>query len=535
MTAGQVVLPRGSLRTLEDYDDLTEELKSRWMREYNADPAQAEADYTSLMRYRARTDLFYLLTEVLKRRDARHQWILDRCNEIQAEPNERLDLWAREHYKSTIITFALTIQDILRTHGEGSTNEQWCVAIFSYVRPIAKDFLIQIKREFEINDTLIQLFPDILYEKPHTQSPRWSDEAIEVKRTINRRESTVEAWGVYEGQPVSKHFDVRVYDDMVTLDTVKTEERIATTLNYWELSQALGSHINISRYIGTRYAFNDPYNVIIERRAVTPRLYPATDDGTFTGTPVFWSEDRFKDKVRQMGKFTSSAQLLQNPMADSAMGFVEEDLRYYPGDQDQRREVSRNHVRVILVDPASGKQRKTNDYTSMGVYSLGEDGNYYLLDGIRDKLKLSERADALFRLHREWSPIKFVGYEQYGLQADIEHMEYRMQDEGYHFDITELGGPTSKINRIMRLQPVYENHRMYYPEKLSVQLKDGTVIDLVQVIKREEYLLFPVPIHDDFLDMESRLLDPDFKKAVDFPNAGGRAGPKTIEYPDCYA
>jgi hypothetical protein len=56
---------------------------------------------------------------------------------VQAAPNGYLDLWGREHGKSSLITFGLTIQDILN-------DPEITVGIFSYSRPIAKAFLRQI-------------------------------------------------------------------------------------------------------------------------------------------------------------------------------------------------------------------------------------------------------------------------------------------------------------------------------------------------------------------------------------------------------
>src|SRR5271168_482104 len=98
------------------------------------------------------TDLFYMLVILLKRQDALKPWLFDRCREVQAQPNDHLDLWAREHYKSTIITFALTIFDILR-------DPELTVGIFSHTSDIARAFLRQIKQELETNGRLYQLYP----------------------------------------------------------------------------------------------------------------------------------------------------------------------------------------------------------------------------------------------------------------------------------------------------------------------------------------------------------------------------------------
>jgi hypothetical protein len=125
-----------------------------------------------------REDLFFLLTVALNRGDADRDWLFERVREVEANPNGRLDLWAREHYKSTIITYALSIQDILSSHGDRPLpkwdGREVTIGIFSHTKPIAKAFLVQIKTEFEGNSYLKKLFPDVLYADPAKDSPRWS-------------------------------------------------------------------------------------------------------------------------------------------------------------------------------------------------------------------------------------------------------------------------------------------------------------------------------------------------------------------------
>ena len=136
-----------------------------------------------LIRELCKIDRWFLLVVVLNRKDAVHQWLYERCREVEKNPDGHLDLWARGHYKSTIITYAGTIQEILR-------NPNITIGIFSHTRPIAKGFLKQIKREFEVNEFLRDLFPDICYANPRQESPQWGEDAgIIVKRD---RKSVVE-------------------------------------------------------------------------------------------------------------------------------------------------------------------------------------------------------------------------------------------------------------------------------------------------------------------------------------------------------
>jgi len=472
------------------------------------------------IRWLCLNDLFFLLTRGCKRIDIDRDWLFTRCREVQASPNGYLDLWAREHYKSTIITFGKSIQDILN-------DPEISIGIFSHTRGIAKGFLDQIKRELESNKFLYRIFPDILYEDPKNQAPKWSlDSGIIVKRKTNPKESTVEAWGLVDGQPTGKHFTLRVYDDVVTLESVTTAEQIKKTTAAWEMSTNLGAHGGKERYIGTRYHANDTYRTMMERESVKPRIYPATNNGKMDddSEPVFLDKESLLKKRRDMGPYTFGTQMLQNPIADKSMGFKEEWLRFY----EVLKDTSNWNV-YIVIDPSSGKKKTSGDYSVFEVIGLAPDNNYYLIEGFRDRLNLTQRAKKLFELHRRYQP-KNVGYEQYGMQSDIEHMEAEMERQNYRFNITPLGGNIAKEDRIRKLIPIYEQKRFYMPKTQSFVNSEGRVLDYTQVFIDEEYKDFPVSTHDDMLDCRARILDPALNAEfpeIRMPNATTEYYPST--------
>jgi len=480
-----------------------------------------EAADPKALRRLCKEDLFFLILIACKRNDINDEWLYARCREVEQNPDGYLDLWARKHYKSTIITFGKTIQDILN-------NAEITTGIFSHTRPIAKSFLVQIKRELETNTFLQDLFPEILYKNPQKESPKWSlDNGIIVKRKGNPKESTIEAWGLVDGQPTSKHFKVLLYDDVVTKESVSTPEMIKKTTEALELSFNLGAENHKKRMIGTRYHAYDTYKAIQDKGTAKVRLYAATEDGTATGKPVLLTSKALAEELRDQGSYVFSCQQLQNPLADSVMGFKQDWLMSYDSAKDHSK-----WNKYIIVDPAG--EKKKSDYTAMVVIGLAPDQNYYLLDGIRDRLNLTGRTKKLFELYRKWHP-KNSGYEQYGLQSDIEHIKYVQEQENFRFLITPLGGLTPKLDRIRKLVPIFEQHRFYLPHQLLFISSDGKVHDFVSEFKKEEYSTFPVLAHDDMLDAMARITDPDLMTAFpkyesviskpEFANAGAAYNP----------
>ena len=484
-------------------------------------------------------DRYYLLTVLCRRIDLCHPWIYARCREVEAAPDGHLDLWAREHGKSSLITFGGSIQEILR-------DPDITILILSHTFSVARVFLTQIKRELETNVALQNLFPEILWPEPHKTSPQWSIEGgIVVKRQSNPKEATVSASGLVDGMPTGGHYKLRIYDDTVTEDSVTTPEQIDKTTRMWSLSSNLGARgedgTTRAWHIGTRYSFADSYQTMLDMRALVPRIYPATDDGTPTGKPVFLSELAWQEKLRLSIPSVLACQQLLNPAAGNEAMFRVEWLRYA-----EVRPVTLNVY--IMVDPAQSK-KKGSDRTAMAVLGIDAARNFYLLDGYHHRMNLAERWQALKGLRKVWmntSGIQMVtvGYERYGMQSDLEYFEEQMLRDRDSFSITELAwpreGPGSKADRVQRLVPDWKNGKVWLP-KVCTREQDGKMVEyetsdqarmraigqpfrILKPTRRrdeegtiysinhrliEEFMVYPFAAHDDFLDAMSRIYDMD--------------------------
>lgn len=434
--------------------------------------------------------------------------MFERCREVQESPDGMLDLWSREHYKTAIISFGKSIQDILASHGDEPLSKygrEVCIGLFSHNRALAKRLLRQIKFEFESNAKLKEWFPDVLWANPGKEAPKWSeDDGIVVKRKSNPAEATVEAWGVVDAQPIGKHLPILVYDDVVVPESVTTPEMMQKTSDMLSLSFALGADGGVKRFIGTRYHQNDAYRTIIDRGTAKPRIRLLTKDGTVDGEPVLRSREWVAEKRRDMGPYIFGAQMLQNPAADKSQGFNPDWIKYHDG-------IQRTGMNVyMLFDPAGSKNKKS-DYTAGWVIGLGPDENIYILDIVRDRLNLTQRAKLVMNWHKKYKPIRQGGvrYEKYGLQADIEHIQSVQKAQNYRFDIQEVGGSIPKNDRIKRLIPYFEQGRIYLPRSVHYTDTDGRTQELVNVFIEQEYKAFPVPEHDDLLDALARLAEPD--------------------------
>ena len=83
----------------------------------------------------------------------------------------------------------------------------------------------------------------------------------------------------------------------------------------------------------------------------------------------------------------------------------------------------------LFVDTAL-KKKKGSDYTVMMVIGFGSDGRKYVIDFICDKMKLSEKTEAILELAEKWRPLVIFGEENASVEGG-EHIAEVFEKRGW--------------------------------------------------------------------------------------------------------
>jgi hypothetical protein len=472
--------------------------------------ATKEIDEINTLRDLILNDLFFVVRFVLKIPIANHPFWVKCCREIEDGPEDyTLDVWAREHGKSSIITIAETIQFTLKEPNEAT-------GIFSYVRPVAKKFLFSIKETFQNEQILHECFPEIVYSNCEKEAPLWSlDEGLILRRTSTRKEPNISAWGLVEGMPTGFHFKRRVYDDISTEDMAESADMMDKVKTKFDSSQNLGAEGGHHRVIGTYYHHADPLTYI--RGIKTPegerryhyRFKPGSDDGTAMGVPVFVSQKRWDD-LKLTRTFNCQQLLDPSPLADMKLN---PDFLL----PIERRMVPKNLYRFLLVDQAgdletnrvrSGPTLDSWAFGVVGVEPFTDDigqSRVFIEDLFISPLSESEAIEQIVRMYLKAGMVMKVGVEKVGISSTHIHVSKALQAAGRHVNF-DPGG-----NGVL-LRPAGRNKKKFIEGALSWPLNNGKIFystacpaNFIERFKME-MRNFPV-WHDDGINMLAYLYD----------------------------
>ena len=495
---------RAGVRYKYDYEQMLEDAKKGVMRGgETGDPKIVEA---STLRSLILDDLWFVLYFVMGVKIANHPFVVNACREVELGPkNLTLDVWAREHFKSSIFTKAETIQDSLK-------NPELSTGIFSAVRPLAKKFLFEIKETFQTSGLLRGCFPDVVWQDCEKDAPLWSlDEGLILKRRTNMSEPTISAWGLTEGMPTGMHFDQRKYDDIVNKDIAESVEVMEKVKEKFDLSQHLGKDGGTHRIVGTFYHHNDPLVYIREKKNLAGepkyllRTKAGTADGTDNGKPVLVSQERL-DELK--GDHGFNTQILCNPTPSYAQR-----LRFDYMTPITRSFIPRNIFRVMLIDQAgdlaSNVKKEGGDSWAIGIVGIEPkkddigQSRRFLEDLWVTPATESEAIEQAVRMFTRGGIVHKLGVEKVGISTTHLHIAKALKARGRH---VEFEDPRFSVGILLR--PAGRNKKKFIEGALSWPLNNGKwfYADDIQraFIERLRLEMTNFPVwHDDVLNMLS--------------------------------
>lgn len=462
----------------------------------------------NIIRTAALQDLWFLLYFVMKHRLANHPFVVEMCKEIQAETGDSVEMYARDHMKTSVITVGRTVQKVLQ-------NPDRRIGIFSATRPLAVKIQNLIKTVFEL-PTLQRSFPDILWKDPYKEAPKWTEApegGLIVKRAGLYKEATISAWGLIEGMPTGDHYTDMVFDDIVTADhqspeiTEKIKEQFDAALN-------IGTRDCQITVVGTPYRHDDVLRYIEEKKDPNTdepifkvRRKPATENGDYTGRAVFLPE-RTLTKKRAGNRYIFNCQQLVNPTPQGTGKLNHNFLQII-----SKRELPKALWRFMLVDPSGDQGRRRDraaDAWAMGVFGVepSRDARGHsktiLIDGLIKEMDLDEAQKQIVEMYCRNGNIRQLGIEKVGQSTMEIHVANALRARG-RFVSLESGN-------LFILNPAKRSKQFRIESSLSLPLQNSRMfaLDTVpeEVVRRirEEMEKFPA-WKDDGLDIWAYLFD----------------------------
>lgn len=458
----------------------------------------------NIYRNMVQQDLWFFVYFVMKNPLANHPFIVEACKEIENENGDSLEVWARDHLKTTIISVGRTCQKILN-------DPERRIGIFSAVRPLAVKIQNLIKRLFESN-FLVACFPDILYIDPYKEAEKWTEApegGLIVKRKGFYKEATVSSWGLVEGMPIGDHYTDMIFDDIVTQD-LASPDIMAKVCDNFDMAENIGTRDRQITVIGTFYRHDDPLVYISNKtdpvtgdKMFRMRKKPATVDGSFSGKSVFLPESALQRKRAGKAYFFFCQQLL-NPTPRGQEKLNKDQIIIV-----NRKELPTRLYKFMLIDGAGDVGRRQDRRADpwamvvLGVEPYKDDNGasrVFILDLLIKDMDLATAQQAAVDMYMRNGRILKLGIEKVGMSTTEIHICAALRAKKRFLSI--------ESGNLEILKPGSRSKEFRIESALSWPLKNGK-IHILDSVDKESFAIFGTEMekfpagHDDGLDAVS--------------------------------
>lgn len=423
------------------------------------------------------------------------------CHYLQFDKNPfKLILMPRYSFKSTLATVGRTLWKLV-------DDPNLRVLIYSDAATKAEGFLTSIKNHLTGLDKNSQF--RAIYGTWETDSKKgtWNQSAIVIQpRAHAHKEPSVDTGGI-ETSKVGMHYDIIIFDDIVSDKNVTTPDQIQKVKECYQKSLSLLKPGGEVIMVGTRWDFSDLYGSLLAReeehkKAGFPPVFStfitrAEINDKYPWENIGLTKDFLTKQRTEQGSYVYSCLYQNSPVDESTAIFKASDFTFYQPSPNIAREL---YVTCCL-DPAIS-QAKASDDTALTVVGTDNKLNMYILDIIAGRMLPDETVAELFRLHSKWR-INAFGVETNNFQKmlktdiDLTYEQERTNNPLFRmFTIAEFTGTSTntKAMRIRSLQPYHERGALLFPGTRQ-ELLTGSYHKLSM-----QMLQFPRTTHDDILD-----------------------------------
>ena len=483
--------------------------------------------------YRCRWDLFYLAKHILNYEQMEPEVHEDICKYTEAlypghpetwEPpeektgtgledqfhhgnNQLLLLLPRGTFKTSVVTIGFTLQYFLH-----DPNIRILLDSETYAK--SKAFLAEIKGHLESNEKYREVFKTIHGVYPNEGRKKellWTDSKLNLAcRNKPRKEPSLDCGGI-DITKNSMHYDLIICDDLHSQTNVTNKEQIDNVKNHWKLSYSLLDPGKPMIIIGTRWHFDDLYQLILDEHRDEFNILirqAIKKDGKAYFPTVLPLPTLAKIKNKQ-GSAHFSKQYMNEPIDDETATFKHKD--FHRRKWEEVKDIPMNWV--LAIDPSY--MGEYSDFAAFVLAGMDYQRNLYVRHITRQKMTYSDIINETFRLYTLYQP-KRVAIETVGAQKSIMYEFVNEQKRrGTWLPIEEVKQRTiSKEERIKALAPFYEYGHVFHINECP-QLDD----------LEYELLKFPFGKNDDVADA--------FATSLEFLSAPNKlARQRNDSYPD---
>lgn len=291
-----------------------------------------------------------------------------------------------------------------------------------------------------------------------------------------------------------------VIDDLETPDTISNHKRMRKQADQIERDVIPTMTGNIRRviYANNRFARVMTQTILQERHPdwIVHHI-KAYNKVTYKPTWNYYTADFYREMEKAMGITAAYSEYLQEAKIDGKH-FTEDQIQWGKLPPLEEFKMIISHWDIAYTD------NETSDYNAIRVWGL-HGRNFWLIDCYVKQSKMKRAADwnCYFKKQLPGKGINYIGqFESQFWNGEVERSISESEDENnIDLNLMEISTPMSKkIQRMLTMQPYYQNSRIYYNEALKSH--SDTQVGIMQLCAIEEGMTE----HDDSPDADQQAI-----------------------------